>query len=536
MRPFAGGYALPIPRIAALLASWVSPTWAPYIFSGVGLLVGSASAAIFWLPRFRPLLRSDTGRLVLCLLFALTLDGTELLASASNCFWMLGVPVFLFAFRPPVALTRRARNLFFVGSTALAYSTPISVLALPVAATALLRGGCRTRPWHLGLMTGALIGLVIHLSMPARNMAAFSGTAALVAMLVALAQRVILSSTIGYLPTLQDLTASALLPPLIALVAFAVLVSFLLLRGSPDTRRRCLWGLYVLLAALGSSLAGRHFVGDFQQMTGPTVLIGGPRYFYLSSCALAFLVAIAAEELSLLRSKGGVLTNGLRVSEPLVCAMVLAVFTYGLCQNFKVAAIPYTPWNAYADRIVTWKRDRVASSGHSQLAAVVPSVVIPIQPPDMRVILPGNPLATSGFEDAGIQPWVRFGDISAATTSLAHYDGLRSLLLRGSGGVYNDLAFLHRGTTVNVSAYAKTGPAGRGSAMLWVAERPASDSPTALRFPNPWILSDGPRVLDSNGWTKLTVQFTTTSTDRVRIHLVAQSGGIYWDHVELTME
>src|SRR5690349_19251058 len=43
------------------------------------------------LDRFSFILRSGTARSILCILFAVALDSSEVLASASNCFWPLGL-------------------------------------------------------------------------------------------------------------------------------------------------------------------------------------------------------------------------------------------------------------------------------------------------------------------------------------------------------------------------------------------------------------------------------------------------------------
>jgi hypothetical protein len=123
LEPYALGYALLILRIAALLAWCIGPLLAPYALNGVGLIVGSASCALFSLSRFRALLCSDLSRVILCVLFALSLDNTEVLVSASNCFWTLGLPVFLLIFLPPSLSKWLAHTFGTCASFLLAYAS-----------------------------------------------------------------------------------------------------------------------------------------------------------------------------------------------------------------------------------------------------------------------------------------------------------------------------------------------------------------------------------------------------------------------------
>ncbi len=281
-QPFAAGsYALPIPRIAALFASLVPAQGVPYVFNGIGLLVSSLCCALFSLTRFRCILPSDSARVVLCLLFALSLDNTELLMNACNSFWMLALPVFLFAFVPPVARRAVPRVLLFLGSLTLAYATPVAVVAAPLALFGLFRRGqAGRRTWYAGLLIGAAIDLFIHAIMASQPAERTSLKPAIIALIVSICQRVILSSIVGYTSMVRSMAGGRVFPPLVALIGFTLLISFLLLKGSRSVRLRCLLGLYVLFATLAEALAGRHLFLGFQQITGPAVISDGSRIFF----------------------------------------------------------------------------------------------------------------------------------------------------------------------------------------------------------------------------------------------------------------
>jgi hypothetical protein len=102
-----------------------------------------------------------------------------------------------------------------------------------------------------------------------------------------------------------------------------------------------------------------------------------------------------------------------------------------------------------------------------------------------------------------------------------HYEGQQSLPLRGGdGGVYDDLFPFHAGTKIQVSAYATTDTGGTGLALLRVSDTGENNVV-------------GPRATGSK-WQKFTMQFTASSTQSMRIQLMARGGVVYWDDVEVS--
>jgi hypothetical protein len=483
-RPFmAGIYALPIARVAAFLASW-SPRLAPYIFNGIGLLVSAACCSVFALPRFRPALSSDLSRIVLCVLFAVSFDNIEMLTSATNAFWPVGLAVFLFAFVPPAALSRRRQALCLVAGIAAAYSTPLAPLAAPIALWGLWRNRSEGRWAFLtGLLIGAGIGAAIHLHFRSPAPVVSAGAVA-TALMVATAHRVVLSPIMGFLPAWHAATVNDLLPPLLAIVAFTALVVGLLVGGSKSARLRCLLALSVMAVTMALSLVNRGLVGGFQHVTGD-VLYGGPRYFYLGCCSFAYLIALAGEEF---------LYGWRRLPTVLTCV----VFFFGAYHNFKGQNGTYFPWNTYADQISTWQAKRDAWRDHSSVD--ISPVYVPINLEPWHIWLPGTSLLDAGFEDERMSPWTRFdvGDVAVSRT--VHHSGSASKKLSGFAGIYEDLRFLNSGTRVRVSAYASTDQG--GSAALWV-----TDSKEVQ-------ISDGPRALHDGQWQRFTVDFVTSATNK----------------------
>ena len=518
IEPYAGGYALPVPRLIALLASFVSPLYAPYVFNGLGILICSVCTAVFCLPRFRLVLRSDWSRIVLCFLFGLSLDNTEALTSASNCFWAVGLAVLLFAAVPPAALNRPRQILSFFASALLAYSTPLSLIAVPLASFVSVRARKNRRlPWYLGMLLGAAVALAIHLNMHLQiKRQDFEST--VVALVVSITHRVILSPIAGYLPSMNH--RDDLLRPLMALMGFTGLLSLLILKGGSSIRIRSLWGLYVILAASAQSIIGRNFIPDFQQMAGPSVLYGGPRYFYLPCCAFAFLVALAAERhVPVFLSKIRLRHSAVGSLDLLSALVVVLIFVNGFYANFSSVNGKHFSWHIYAAQIEQWTRQRDLWQ-HKDKTLIVSPVAVPINLPDWRIVLPGNRLSDGGFENQ-ISSWQPFGIVQQPQSVTVAHSGQHSILLHGKdGGIYTDLSYLQPGTHIEISGFAKGDPGESGEAILWVI---ADDK----------AFTDGPTHLSSSEWRRLSVLLTVLPSRSIRIHLMVKPGVAYWDDVSV---
>jgi hypothetical protein len=93
IQPYRDHYYLLVPRLAALIAWFFPASIAPHVLNGAGVIVAALSCALFSMSRFRIIVRGDAARVLLCILFAVSLDSREVLASAANCLWPVGTRV-----------------------------------------------------------------------------------------------------------------------------------------------------------------------------------------------------------------------------------------------------------------------------------------------------------------------------------------------------------------------------------------------------------------------------------------------------------
>lgn len=373
-QPYDVGYYVLAPRLVAYLAWRLPASWAPYLFNLSGFLIGAAACSFFCLPRHRPIIASDALRAWLCVLFAITLDSKEALATATNCSWYLGIPVILLALNPLAAGTRWQQAGGFAFGILLGMSTPLVVLPVPIALWQFVRKRA-ARPFLAGLIIASAAQVIIHVIVAPSQKMDLSPIAFVTALLVTAAHRVVMSSMLGLEPAFHLMGHKVELAPLLALAFLEGVNLYLLFRGGRRGRWQALLCLYVLTAGAALSLTGKGFVSTFQHI-GDNVPYGGTRYFFMSSCAFAVLVGAAIEQ-GLGFRRAGWKTEAAKV------LLLMLLFGCAVDWNFRIPNGDDPHWALSAPRIDAWKRAKAAG-------AATERVVIPLSGPEWKIDLPAG--------------------------------------------------------------------------------------------------------------------------------------------------
>lgn len=511
IQPYRDHYYLLVPRLAALIAWFFPASIAPHVLNGAGVIVAALSCALFSMSRFRIIVRGDAARVLLCILFAVSLDSREVLASAANCLWPVGIACLLLAAVPPDAAGRSmfGRIGWVVAGVVMALSSPVVALAIPIVAASLI---ARPRSmWYFpcGLLAGAAIQMAIQKTAGASIAATTSLSKMAAAVLVAIAQRICLSSVLGHEIAVRLSVMDVIAWPLLALLCLGGILGYL---ASLDTtvRWRALALLYVIVASVLLSLYGRDLWPQFQHVAHK-VGFGGPRYFYIGSCAFAVLVALFVESVVLIRG-----ARWRRLNSAATLALLVVVFGFGFSRNFRVGSGQDRGWSAKAAGIDEWK----AKYGQDHR---VSAVRVGLSHDPWELHLPPNYLKNGGFEMPGIAPWAPFGGAKADIVKAEWSRGTQSLStdVHGNGGVLTELAWRQKGADFEVTALARAECGSGGQVSLW-----AHDSRRVS-------LRDGPAEAPCDRWLPLVVRGRISETRLLRIHLVTvgEDSRVYWDDV-----
>jgi hypothetical protein len=524
-KPFNNGYYLLAPRLVAFLAYFLPARDVPYLFNVTGLGIGAAAAAVFCLPVFRQVLESDTLRVALCILFAIAIDNTEFLATPSNCFWLIGIPVILLAMLPPAVQSgaptsrKKLRNgTFVLAGALLGLLTPLTVIVAPIAAWQIYRNRQSNR-WQLptGYLLATVVQVAVYLTIgvPAGQEGP-SLQALITAFLVAAAHRVVMSPILGLHWSISLMAQRVAWVPLLGLALLEGVGLYLFFRGSRLVRLKTALCLYILGANLLLSLTGKGLVPQFQQIGGD-VLYGGPRYFFLSGCAFALLVALAIEQCAngLFRSLGA-RSRAPWAKELAMGLLLAATFSPGLIANFHCENGVDFHWTGYGPLIDSWKQTTARG-------LPVARAVVPINLPGWAIRLPASSLTNGGFEEETLGPWAIMGAAHTIVSTAQHHGGQKSLLVEGAGGAFADLWTGKQGRKHMVTAWVRSDCSKPASGSIWI-----HDGATHQASVTKQVGCD---------WERVSLEFTSTDFHVMRIHLVNDSSGaLYWDDVMISTE
>jgi hypothetical protein len=153
-----------LPRIVALAVTLLPVLWAPFAFDSIALTAAAGCCALFSLPAYRHLVRSDWLRVASCALFAATVSaGGELIGTVTNMPWYLALAaVGAVALRSESVAQMRGRTVVWIagGAALCAVSSPVVAAAAPLALWQAYHAMGR-RNWKVLAIPAALLGGIL---------------------------------------------------------------------------------------------------------------------------------------------------------------------------------------------------------------------------------------------------------------------------------------------------------------------------------------------------------------------------------------
>ncbi len=157
------GYFHLLARIVAAVWSGLPVVWQPYAYAATGLTLDAGLLSAFYLPAFRKVMPSDSGRLVVVLLLALA-PNAENLGLILGLHWYLAFGLTLILVAPtPVGFLARTAVLLL--ALLCVWSSPSALVLAPFAFFACLRSRNPSTRLNFALICGGLllVGILIGL-------------------------------------------------------------------------------------------------------------------------------------------------------------------------------------------------------------------------------------------------------------------------------------------------------------------------------------------------------------------------------------
>jgi hypothetical protein len=328
-----------LPRMVALAATLLPVLWAPFAFNLIALTAAAGCCALFSLPAYRHLVRSDWLRVGSCVLFAAAVSaGGELIGTVANMPWFLALAaVGAAALRSESVAEMRGSKVVWIaaGAALCALSSPVVAVAAPLALWQQYRAigqlNWKTRAIPAALLGGTLIQGLVDFKLLAgagHAPAPFLPNLPL-ALLFPCVLRTILGEGLAKFLADRCMWPAAIGASL--LIAAFTVVLFRRLRVSI-----LLSALLLMVGPVAMAIAGRHMVWA----TWTRILSwDGQRYFLLPACAVIFLAAACIDTFP--RSR----------YSPIA---LLLSFALGIAGNFRVPPYPDLDWPRQAYRIRHW--------------------------------------------------------------------------------------------------------------------------------------------------------------------------------------
>ena len=513
LMPYAG-YLLFIPRLVAIFGSLFPVSAAPAIYNGAALLLAALSCAVFCLPAFRSIVRSDLLRFAVCVVAAIGLDSSELVGTMTQIQWYLQFPGILLLFygarrdTPP----NLARDLGLALLLLLiALSVPMLILVVPFAFWAILRARRTAKLPAVALLAGIAIQLVFYAraGIARGQSTVFSYHHLIGPTGVYLAFRAVLSALFGRPRAMVMCAQVAFKASLVVGVVVLLWLACLWWKSKSPARWHLLLCLYLAAASTVLSVGARN-------LPRSPITFGGERYFYLSACCTILLVAMTLE-----RIPGWNWTRA---------AALLILFAVGIRENFHVPPYIDFHWPIFARRIAGWDELRRAE-------VTLNALDVPINPPGWFFVLEGNVLTNGGFENSIYpNPWVGLGNIGMEVTRNFHRSGKASLIMSGTEGEARQLVWgLRPGSAVRAEAMVLM-PCKPGLTASLVVEDGLDRKLGGYQAVGQLgIMGTAGNSQACESWRKLKVTFEATSTRRALLRLQYRGNGqsILWDDVQL---
>ena len=368
-RPY-NGYLHLFSRIIAAASSFFAISWAPFIYAVTAFAGAAFCCSLLSWPHFRPLLRCDWLRAVVCVLWAAAFPAFELLGNIANLQWYLLVAAILLAVIPPRPKSRVAKFVIALLGAAIALSCPAAVIVAPVILFDFVRGS-RILSFRIGLLAGLLVQCIVMVEQHPAGEVGFkeAATQTLIAVPVSLSNQVVLSGLLGQRHAYSLVTKGFHFAGLIALAAVGLLVWRFARKSSAQLQLTVTTIVYLALASLACALIVRTEVRESLQGFGQFIRFGADRYFFCACCCFGYLVAALA--LRVFPNWPAGRRSGL----------LLGVFALAIIINFRTGKLADMHFNRYTADLESWKQARTEREAH-------PAVVVPINPQPWVISLP----------------------------------------------------------------------------------------------------------------------------------------------------
>lgn len=375
-QPFEG-YLQLVPRLVAAGASLFSARLAPLLYNVAALAIATCCCTLFSLPVYRPLLRSDSLRTLLCLLMATAFFADEILGTITNAQWFLFLPALLLLILPAEYYERSPRLEWAAAILVLliGLSAPLVAILLPLALWVAWRRG-RITPVPVSLILVIFIQTGVTLLVPAYDTTPFllnPGKLA-ISSVVAFTYRVLLSSVAGH-RWAEAGSDGRLVAIAIALLILVIMALIKALRDlGPAERPKFAAAVYLLCGSLILPMSGRSLGKEFLSL--PPAQWRGERLFFAGACLFAYLVALSLERWCVAKPR---VVTGL---------LLFAVFAGGVLGNFRANPFKDYAWAKYAPTVDQWSRARRSNK-------LVAGFDIPINPATWITFPAYRPTSTS---------------------------------------------------------------------------------------------------------------------------------------------
>jgi hypothetical protein len=339
------GYHQLVSQAVALIASPLPFTWQPASYVWATIVMQSASCAAL-----APLLRSVVGdpllRGLAALAVAASVPANELIGSVSNLQWYLALPALASSLVPLAGRTRTAAR---IAAVVVGLTTPLGLLAVPVAAALWWRKPPGRDPWIATLYaTSSLLNIVT----AARDGGGRATPQLLDAIASAFAFRVADAVVLGKSTAVALATTVPLDGVALGLAIFAAAIVVLARahgKAAAAVAAYVILGPVVLVFAT-RSLRDAHVAGY--------AFFGADRYFVTPSAALVVALVMIASRI---------------VPATAARAVAVALLFPGALINFhEPQALPDERWAAHAAALDEWRAARDAGGPVREAKAPIP--------------------------------------------------------------------------------------------------------------------------------------------------------------------
>ena len=366
-------------RLIAAIGSWFPVYDAPRVYALASSAIDAVCCAVFVLPIFRNIIRSDGMRMAMCILMAVEPRATELVGTVVNMQWYLLVAGTLFVFRGEVhrGESQPANWVRAVECTGwgilgafLALEMPVLTVCVPFCLWNAIRKWRPDRVFEIGLIAGLALQcwLFWKSGQPTGDLEHFARLDMLAAsVIVGFVYRIVMSSLAGYNLAMIPAAGKWMTVPLAALIATVIWLTVLWLKSDRNVRWKIGIALYLAFSSMAATLGPRNMFAVFSNINA-FVVIQLDRYLFLASCIFIFLAAISIERLF----------KGKRTSFRV--GALLAALALGAALNYHIPRFPDLNWKASA-QLIQERLDR------HQIGPGYPKIVAPISPDGWSIYL-----------------------------------------------------------------------------------------------------------------------------------------------------